>query len=171
MMKLVSIVCALLLVGATFCRAQNESYAEGFSTGVYGTGGALRGGGGYLSLYSAGSFRRVLNPGMSFDLGLVGPTPKSQADGVFSFNYQTSYLLHPGRDRVYKPGLLYLTGGYSGFFTNGNGVNYGGGLAWRLPRSESQFSIVSLEYREYYIPGWGRQPGVRLAFGVGGSTQ
>jgi hypothetical protein len=171
MIRRFGIVLGIFLVSATFCRAQNEVNNDAFATGVYGGGGKLNGGGVFLSTYRIGPFRRILNPGVSFELGLLGPTPKTEADGVFSFNYRTTYLLHKGSDRLYKPGLFYLTGGYSGLFTNGHGVNYGGGLTWRLARPKSQYSTISLEYREVYLPGWGRQPGFRLAFGVGDETE
>jgi hypothetical protein len=169
MIKRLGWLLALVMMCGVCCQSQNAEDAEKVTAGVYGSGGKVNGGGMSLSFYNAGPFWRVLNPGANFELGLFGPTPKTRADGVFSIDYQSTYQLHRGADRLYKPGLLYLSCGYSGFFTNGNGVNYGGGVTWRLPRPKAQYSTVSLEYREYYVPGWGRQPGFRLSYGVGGS--
>lgn len=152
------------------CLAQNDTDAGGLAGGLYGTGGAIGGGGAFLGIYDTGSFRKFTHPGFFLDLGVVGPTRKTKADGVFSFNYQSTYNLRRDPDsRSSRPALLFLTGGYSGFFNNGNGVNYGGGLIWRHPRPYSDYGALRLEYRETFVPGWGRQPGFRIAYETGGN--
>lgn len=165
MRKHIWIVLATFLVNATLCWPQSEPDTGGLATGVYGSGGTKDGGGGvYIGIYDAGPFHRVINPGFFIDLGMVGPTRKSPADGVFSFNCQSSYLLHKGADRLFKPGVFFLTGGYSGFFNNGNGANYGGGFIWRFVHPHHENSGVRLEYREAFVPGWGQQPWFRISF-------
>jgi len=171
MVKRIGILVVLSLAVAPGCLAQNGLDVGGMAVGLYGSGGTTMGGGGFfIGSFDTGSFRKITHPGLFFDFGVVGPTPKKQADEVFSLNYQSTYNLR--RDpsgRSWKPGLLFLTGGYSGFFNNGHGVNYGGGLMWRFPRPSSDYKALRVEYRETFVPGWGRQPGFRLAFEAGGA--
>ncbi len=155
------LMIAVLMAAVPWCFAQNEPDTGGLAAGIYGSGDNAGGGGAYLGIYDAASFRRIVNPGLFVDVGMLGTTRTTSLDGVFSVNYQSSYLLHRGADRLRKPGVLFVTAGYSRFFNNGNGVNYGTGLLWRFPTRRS-FAAIRLEYREIYVPGWGRQPGIRV---------
>ncbi len=122
MTKTIQILLALILMCASCSVAQTEPDTGGLAVGVYGSGGTMGGGGGaYLGFYDAGPFRRIWNNGFFLDLGVTGPTRKATADGLFSFNSQSTYLLHRGPDRARKPGLLFWTVGYSRLFNNGNG--------------------------------------------------
>jgi len=148
--------------------SQNEQDVGGLVVGGFGSGGTIGSGGVFLGVYDTGSFHKITRPGIFAELGVAGPTPKSPVDGVFSFDYQSTYNLRQDLDRASRrPALLFLSGGYSRFFATGNGVNYGGGLLWRFPREHSEFSAIRVEYRESYVPGWGRQPGVRIGFESG----
>ena len=126
--------------------------------------------GAYLGIYDVGRFHTIWNNGFLLDLSVFGPTHRSNADGVLSFNSQSTYLLHRAPDRLLKPGLLFLTVGYSKFFINGSGVNYGSGVMGHLPRANSDFNAIRLEYRETFVPGWGRQPGFLMAWEGGTNT-
>jgi len=159
----------------SICLARSEAQVVdddigGLVGGFYGSGGMEGSGGVFLSVYDTGSFRKLTNPGISFELGLTGPTPKTPVDGLFSFDYQSNYDLRRSLGQKSKwPALFFLSGGYSRFFATGNAVNYGGGFTWRFPRANSEFSGVRLEYRESFMPGWGRQPGIRISYETGQS--
>lgn len=163
-----------LLMACLGCAvAQREFDYGGVGGGFYAAGGKIGGGGGYLGLYQTGRLSRILNSGLLLDLGVMGRTRKYVTDGVFSVNYVTTYNLRRDPDtpeaRGGKPGFLFLTGGYTRFSNSGDdGLNYGGGFMWRFKEHDSDYKAIRLEYRETYIPGWGRLPGVRLSFEKGG---
>ncbi len=172
MVKSVWIAIVLFLLSSICCLAQsNDEDAGGFVAGEYGAGGRTGSGGVYLGLYDTGGLQRLasprhfLAPGFFLELGLAGATPKTPVDGLFSFNFQSTYNLHqdPTRSRR-TPAFLFFNGGYSRFFVTGNAVNYGGGVMWRFTQRNDEFRGLRIEYRESYMPGWGRQPTVRLSF-------
>ena len=136
MVKSVWIAIVLFLLSSICCLAQsNDEDAGGFVAGEYGAGGRTGSGGVYLGLYDTGGLQRLasprhfLAPGFFLELGLAGATPKTPVDGLFSFNFQSTYNLHqdPTRSRR-TPAFLFFNGGYSRFFVTGNAVNYGGGV-------------------------------------------
>jgi hypothetical protein len=165
------ILLILFSICVTCCKAQVvDDDLGGLVGGFYGSGGIAGSGGVFLGIYDTGSFRKLTHPGISVELGLTGPTPKAPLDGLFSLDYQSTYNLRRPLDLKSKwPMLLFLSGGYSRFFATGNAVNYGGGFIWRFPRANSEFSGVRFEYREAYMPGWGRQPGIRISYETGQS--
>jgi len=165
MVKRIWILTALSLVFLPACRAQGYG---GAVAGYYGSAGTVGGGGVFVGIYGSERFPKFGN-GILLEFGVTGPTRKTPVDGLFSANLQTAWNLRRNPEtRSPKPGFLYLTGGYSGFFNNGNGVNYGSGFIWRLNRGKnSEFSALRLEYRETFAAGWGRQPGFRIAWESG----
>jgi hypothetical protein len=131
--------------------------------GAYGGAGKVVGGGGFVGWYKTGPLRRVLNSGAFADVGILGT--KHSLEGVLSVNYQTTYTLHRDQERPGRaPEFFYLTGGYSRFVQTGNAANYGIGFLIRSPGHDSAYNAVRIEYREHWIPGWGRQPAIRLAY-------
>jgi len=162
------IVLAACWMCGVCCGAQVNSNYGGISGGFYGAAGKVGGGGGFLGVYKTGRFRQVLNSGAFAEFGILGPGRDGTLDRVFSINYQTTYnLRHDPDEKSPNPGLFYLSGGYSKFFTSGNGLNYGAGLIWRSKGEYSDYSAWRLEYRETFVPGWGRQPGFRIAYELG----
>ncbi|MGD0735631.1 MAG: hypothetical protein ABR976_10810 [Terracidiphilus sp.] len=179
MVKSVWIAFALFLVFSTCCMAQsNDEDAGGLVAGEYGAGGRTGSGGVFLGLYDTGGLQRLasprhfLAPGFFLELGLAGPTPKTPVDGLFSFNFQSTYNLHhdPTRSRR-TPALLFFDVGYSRFFVTGNVADYGGGVMWHFAQRNGDFKGLRVEYREFYVAGWGRQPTVRISFENGGDLQ
>ena len=159
------IVLAACLLGGACCPAQVNYNYGGFSKGLYGAAGSIGGAGAFLGVYRTGRFSQILNSGAFAELGVLGSVPLGTLNRVISLNYQTTYnLRHDPDERRSNPGLVYLTGGYSNFDTRGNGMNYGAGLVWRAKGEYSDFKALHLEYREHFVSGWGRQPGVRIAF-------
>jgi hypothetical protein len=170
------ILLVLLLATALPCLAQTNSDDGAFVGGFYGSGGTSGAAGAFIGLYDTKdlekptSFKSLLSPGMFLELGAIGPVRKSDADGLFAVNFQSTYNLRKGgswhgRDKKF----LFLNGGYSRFFANGNGVDYGGGVLWRHDKRENGFNEFRFEYREFYLAGWGRQPGFRISFENGGA--
>ena len=157
------VVCVALVPA---CLAQNDGFG-GLAAGFYGSGGTSGGGGVYLGLYDAGGYHKA-GGGFILELGATGPTRKMPVDGLFSVNFQSGWGLRRYPDkRTMKPGFISLTGGYSHYFNNGNGVDYGGGFIWPLKKSGDYYHALRLEYRETFVPGWGRQPGFRIAWEKG----
>ncbi len=169
------IFCALMLgmIPSSLAQTESDGAAGG---GFYGSGGRSGAAGAYLGIYDTKdfekptSFKKLMSPGLFLELGLIGPVRKNLVDGLFALNFQSTYNLRRGgnwRGRDKK--FLFLNGGYSRFFVNGNGVDYGGGILWRHDKRETDFNEFRFEYREFYLPGWGRQPGFRISFEKGGS--
>jgi len=156
-------VLAFLLICCGACTAQNESQSA-LTRGFYGGGGRTGSSGVYVTGEGAGFFPQF-GTGLLLELGAIGPTPRRQLDGLLSINAQPMFFATKrGMSSSQRKTFVFLNGGYSRFFANGNGVNYGGGLIWRYRHTESGFSGLRFEYREYYLGGWGRQPEVRIAW-------
>ncbi len=167
MVKRVGILLALSMAFVHACMAQDDDFG-GLVGGVYGSGGTMGGGGAYLGIYDAGGFHKA-GGGLILELGAAGPTPKAQLDGLFTVNFQSGWGegRNPARMSL-TPGFLCLAGGYSRYFITGNGIDYGAGFLWPLKRlGEYNFSALRMEYRETFVPGWGRQPGFRIAWEKG----
>ena len=157
------ILFAILLIFVKACCAQNENEGS-FTRGIFGGGGKTGSSGAYLVGEGAGVFPRF-GTGLEIELGAIGPMPHQQLDGLLSINAQPTFFATKKGIRSDRRNLfVFLNGGYSRFFVNGNGVNYGGGLIWRYAHTNSEFSGLRLEYREYYLGGWGRQPEVRISW-------
>jgi hypothetical protein len=175
MLRIGWILIGLMLVMVPSSFAQTDSDAGAFSGGFYGSGGRSGAAGAYLGIYDTKdfekptSFKKLMSPGFFLELGMIGPIRKSPIDGVFAFNAQSTYnLRRGGKWRGEGKTFLFLNGGYSRFFVNGNGADYGGGILCRHDRqgdSRGKFNEFRIEYREFYLPGWGRQPGFRLSIG------
>jgi hypothetical protein len=169
MIRAAWMVVVVLLMAPLASTAQSDEDAGGAYGGFYGAGG-IKGseaptgsGGAYIGLYDTGSFRKLVHPGLFLELGATGPTKKTSADGVFSFNFQSTYNTdrHPG-DPKRRHIFVFVNGGYSRFFLTGNAADYGGGIIWRYAQKSSD-SDLRFEYREYYIAGSGRQPTFRIS--------
>ena len=164
MFKHIGILVVLAVAFVPAGRAQDDDFG-GLAGGFYGSGGQMGGGGVYLGMYDGGGFHKA-GGGLIFELGAAGPTPKAKLDGLFTINFQSGWGLrpNPGRTSI-KPGFVSFTGGYSKYFITGNGVDYGAGFIWPLKRlGPDNASGLRLEYRETFVPGWGRQPGFRIAW-------
>ena len=163
MHRVFPVLLVTLLFLARTCGAQSESESA-FTRGVFGGGGKTGSSGAYLIGEGAGVFPRF-GTGLEVELGVIGPMPHQQLDGLLSINAQPTFFATKKGIRSNRRNLfVFLNGGYSRFFVNGNGVNYGGGLIWRYAHTNSEFSGLRLEYREYYLGGWGRQPEVRISW-------
>ena len=156
-------VVVLLLVCSGALNAQNESQSA-LTGGFFGGWGKTGSSGAYLTGEGAG-FLPQFGTGLSVELGAIGPTPRRPLDGLLSINAQPTFFATKRGNRANHGKLLvFLNGGYSRFFANGNGLDYGGGLIWRYRRNGAGFSAMRFEYREYYLGGWGRQPEVRISW-------
>ena len=175
MLRSVWIVYGLTLAMIPSSLAQAYGDDGAVVGGFYASGARSVGGGGaFLGIYDTKdferptSFKRLMSPGLFLELGAIGPVRKSPADGLFAFNAQSTYNLRRGGNWHGKDKkFLFLNGGYTRFFTSGNGVDYGCGILWRHDKQENDFKEVRFEYREFYLPGWGRQPGFRISFETG----
>lgn len=163
MSRAIPFLLAILLIGVRTCCAQNESNSAR-TGGFFGGGGKTGSSGTYLTGEGAGFFPQF-GTGLLVEIGAIGPTPHRQLEGLLSINAQPTFFATKNGTR---PGqrnrLFFLDGGYSRFFVNGNGVNYGGGLIWRYKQTKDGFSALRFEYKEYYLSGWGRQPEVRISW-------
>jgi hypothetical protein len=175
MLRIGSLLSGLMLVMIPSSLAQTNGDDGAVAGGFYGSGGRSGAAGAYLGIYDTKDFekltslKKLMSPGLFLELGMIGPVRKSPVDGLFAFNFQSTYNLRRGgnwRGRDKK--FLFLNGGYSRFFVNGNGVDYGGGILWRHDQkgdSFGKFNEFRVEYRELYLPAWGRQPGFRVSMG------
>jgi hypothetical protein len=172
-MKRCVLLCLLAIV-TSFCNAQSNADAGGLDGGFYGSGGKTGSCGGFISLYDTGGVRHFGGPGVQLELGLAGPTPATTVDGQFTINWLQSINTdrEPMNDNR-RHAFLYLTGGYSRYFVTGNAVDYGAGVNWRLKSRTKigEWKAIRLEYRENYVFGWGRQPGIRISYETGGDLE
>lgn len=150
--------------------SDEEGDGGGFVLGAYGGGGKVGEGGLYTGMFLPGTLRNQYGFGVIGELGVAAKTPAHTADGVFALNYQQIFVTdrHPSNLAKHHA-FVFLNGGYTRFFLTGNAADYGGGVVWRLPGTAAMFKQARLEYREFYIAGYGRQPEVRVSWELGGN--
>jgi hypothetical protein len=173
-MKRFALFLAFLSFAISFCNAQPNADAGGAAAGFYGSAGKTGSGGGFISLYSTGGIRSFGSPGIQLELGLAGPTPATAVDGQFAINWLQSINTdrNPIDDKR-RHAFFYLIGGYSRYFVTGNAADYGAGVNWRLKSKTKigEWKAIRLEYRENYVFGWGRQPGIRISYETGSDIE
>lgn len=168
------LLLTLIVVTLPVCRAQMESDAGGAVGGFYGTVGKTGSAGGFIALYSTGSIRHFGAPGIQLEMGLAGLTPITPVDGQFAINWlQTINTDKTPTNGNRRHAFLFLAGGYSRYFVTGNAVDYGAGVNLRLKSKTrySEWKAIRLEYREDYVFGWGRQPGLRISYETGSDVE